>query len=371
MGAHRRRGVGTAPLVLRLGKTNVQVSGGAGEAPHHAAVRSARIDDALPREHGELAGTDGINVDHKRAADLLAVLGQEGLHTRVAEAAGAQANKPDVVAEKRVVVHGQYGVAQVVVGGRGGVGIHGLLAGGGVGGGIIGCAGIARGSALGLVLDEPQAGAGGGAALPAAILVAPVLVVGDAEPVLALVVGLGGALVTKRQVDLGQLEAAKAVLALGRFALGSVKAAGGDGAKGLRGGCGLLRHGGRSGHCGRATDRGRLSGSLGHNLAARVRGKRVHGLLARVGQVKQGGATRGVGGLRAEAGVAPLRVLGSGRTLALRGSRGLGGVGVAHGGEARGVAVAGLRGLDVRDEVEAAGGREVLARHDGNLCRGA
>ena len=203
MGAHRRRGVGTAPLVLRLGKTNVQVSGGAGETPHHAAVRSARIDDALPREHGELAGTDGINVDHKRAADLLAVLGQEGLHARVAEAAGAQAHKPDVVAEKGVIVHGQDGVAQVLVGG-GGVRARRVLAGGGVCGGDnlggrVGRAGHGSlGGGGGLVLDEPQAGAGGGAALPAAILVAPVLVVGDAEPVLALVVGLGGALVTKR-----------------------------------------------------------------------------------------------------------------------------------------------------------------------------
>ena len=209
VGAHRRRGVGTAPLVLRLGKTNVQVSGDAGEAPHHAAVRSARIDDALAREHGELAGADGINVDHKRAANLLAVLGQEGLHARVAEAAGTQAHEPDVVAEKSVVVHGQYGVAQVLVGGGCGAGVRGVLAvrgvcGGDNLGGRVGRAGHGSlGGGGGLVLDEPQAGAGGGAALPAAILVAPVLVVGDAEPVLALVVGLGGALVTKRQVDLG------------------------------------------------------------------------------------------------------------------------------------------------------------------------
>ena len=213
VGAHGRRGIRASPLVVGLGKTNVQVGSSAGEAPHHTAIRSARIDDALAREHGELAGADGINVDHKRAADLLAVLGQEGLHARVAEAAGAQAHEPDVVAEKGVIVHGQDGVAQVLVGGGSGVGARGVLAGGGVCGGDklggrVGRAGlgslgggVAGGS--GLVLDEPQAGAGGGAALPAAVLVTPVLVVGDAEPVLALVVGLGGALVTKRQVDLG------------------------------------------------------------------------------------------------------------------------------------------------------------------------
>ena len=111
---------------------------------------------------------DGINVDHKRAADLLAVLGQEGLHARVAGAAGAQTHEPDVVAEKGVIVHGQDGVAQVLVGGGSGVGARRVLAGRGVCGGDklggrVGRAGLGSlggdAGGGGLVLDEPQAGA--------------------------------------------------------------------------------------------------------------------------------------------------------------------------------------------------------------------